>query len=239
MLNRSLSSLATVQVRSVSSKYPRPTPRHFKRRWFEAALKPELPPTVSTCIPPGLIKKEHTEKSREYCDVELALSNLVRTWMVKEEFRVLAVCQFLPVPGRTLWFAKNQLRSKNIEFRTYGNKILKKVFENTPMSSLDTVLVGSNAILLAKDVSAIKAILQETDKLNWLEPLVIMADDRIIDMPEARQLAKLSSLEDLRVHTVQLLGQQVAQVTISLDTATRHLPSLLDAYASSQEKKAE
>uniref|UniRef100_A0A8R1I4N5 Large ribosomal subunit protein uL10m n=1 Tax=Caenorhabditis japonica TaxID=281687 RepID=A0A8R1I4N5_CAEJA len=236
MFNRSLASVVNVQVRSVSSKYPRPTPRHFKRRWFEAALKPELPPTVVTCIPPGLVKKEHTEKSREYSDVELALSNLVRNWMVKEEFQVMAVCQFLPVPGRTLWFAKNQLRSKNIEFRSYGNKIMKKVFENTPMSSLDTVFVGSNAILLAKDVSAIKTILQETDKLNWLEPLALMVKDRIIDMPEARQLAKLTSLEDLRAHTVQILGQQVAQVSISLDTATRHLPSLLDTYTADQQK---
>lgn len=237
MLNRSLRPLANVQVRSVSSKYPRPTPRHFKRRVFEAALQPELPPTVSNCIPPGLIKREHTEKSKEYSDVELALSNLVRDWMVKEEFRVMAICQFLPVPGRTLWFAKNQLRSKNIEFRSYGNKILKKVFEKTPMSSLNTVLVGSNAILMAKDFSALKTILQETDKLNWLEPLVIMSDNRIVDMVQARELAKLTSMEDLRAHTVQILGQQVAQITISLDTATRHLPSLLDAYASSKQEK--
>uniref|UniRef100_A0A1I7UDI6 Large ribosomal subunit protein uL10m n=1 Tax=Caenorhabditis tropicalis TaxID=1561998 RepID=A0A1I7UDI6_9PELO len=232
MLNRSLRPLANVQVRSVSSKYPRPTPRHFKRRVFEAALQPELPPTVSNCIPPGLIKKEHTEKSKEYSDVEIALANLVRDWMVREEFRVLAVCQFLPVPGRTLWFAKNQLKSKGIEFRSYGNKILKKVLENTPMSSLDSVLVGNNAILLAKDVSSLKTILQETDKLNWIEPLILMVDSRIVDMVQARDLAKLSSMEDLRAHTVQILGQQVAQITISLDSATRHLPSLLDAYAS-------
>ncbi|CAL2031600.1 unnamed protein product [Caenorhabditis brenneri] len=237
MLNLSLRPLANVQVRAVSSKYPRPTPRHFKRRVFEAALQPELPPTVSSCIPPGLVKREHTEKSKEYSDVELALSNLVRDWMVKEEFRVMAVCQFLPVPGRTLWFAKNQLRSKNIEFRSYGNKILKKVFEKTPMSSLNTVLVGSNAILMAKDFAALKTILQETDKLNWLEPLVIMADNRIVDMVQARELAKLSSLEDLRAHTVQILGQQVAQITISLDTATRHLPSLLDSYAAAKQEK--
>ncbi|EFO86281.1 hypothetical protein GCK72_005035 [Caenorhabditis remanei] len=236
MLNRSITSLANVQIRSVSSKYPRPTPRHFKRRWFEAALQPELPPTVSMCIAPGLVKREHTEKSKEYSDVELALSNLVRDWMVREEFRVMAVCQFLPVPGRTLWFAKNQLRSKNIEFRSYGNKILKKVFEKTPMSSLNNVLVGSNALLLSKDISAIKSILQETDKLNWIEPLVMMADGRIVDMVQARDLSKLSSLEDLRAHTVQILGQQVAQITISLDTATRHLPSLLDAYASSKQE---
>ncbi|CAA88857.1 Large ribosomal subunit protein uL10m [Caenorhabditis elegans] len=236
MLNQSLRPLVNVQVRSVSSKYPRPTPRHFKRRLFEAALKPELPPTVNMCIPPGLIKREHTGKSKEYSDVELALSNLVRDWMVREEFRVMAVCQFLPVPGRTLWFAKNQLRSKNIEFRSYGNKILKKIFDKTPMSSLNTVLVGNNAILLAKDISAIKSILQETDKLNWIEPLVMMADGRIVDMVDARELAKLSSLEDLRAHTVQLLGQQVAQVTISLDTVTRHLPSLLDSHISTNQE---
>ncbi|UMM16438.1 hypothetical protein L5515_013448 [Caenorhabditis briggsae] len=236
MLNLSLKPLGSVQVRAVSSKYPRPTPRHFKRRLFEAALQPELPPTVAMCMPPVLVKRQHTEKSKEYSDVELALANLVRSWMVKEEFRVLAVCQFSPVPGRTLWFAKNQLRSKNIEFRSYGNKILKKVFEKTPMSSLNNVLVGSNAILLAKDISSIKTILQETDKLNWVEPLVMMADGRIVDMVQARDLAKLSSLEDLRAHTVQILGQQVAQITISLDTATRHLPSLLDAYASSKQE---
>lgn len=34
---------------------------------------------------------------------------LVKDWMKNEEFRVVAVCQFLPVQGRTLWFAKNQL----------------------------------------------------------------------------------------------------------------------------------
>lgn len=105
------------------------------------------------------------------------------------------------------------------------------------MSSLEPVLVGSNAILLAKNVLAIKTIVQETEKLNWIEPLVIMADNRIIDVEEVRKLSKLASLEDLRAHTVQILGQQVAQVTISLDTATRHLPSLLDAHTLSQEKK--
>ncbi|PIC44349.1 hypothetical protein B9Z55_004743 [Caenorhabditis nigoni] len=63
-----------------------------------------------------------------------------------------------------------------------------------------------------------------------------MADGRVVDMVQARDLAKLSSLEDLRAHTVQILGQQVAQITISLDTATRHLPSLLDAYASSKQE---
>lgn len=104
------------------------------------------------------------------------------------------------------------------------------------MSSLNTVLVGNNAILLAKDISAIKSILQETDKLNWIEPLVMMADGRIVDMVDARELAKLSSLEDLRAHTVQLLGQQVAQVTISLDTVTRHLPSLLDSHISTNQE---
>lgn len=45
----------------------------------------------------------------QYDDVELALCRLVKKWMLSEEFRVMAICQFLPVAGRTLWLTKNQL----------------------------------------------------------------------------------------------------------------------------------
>ncbi|CAI5442096.1 unnamed protein product [Caenorhabditis angaria] len=223
-------NLLALQTRAVSSKYPRPTPRHYKRRLFEAALQPEVPQIQKTCVSPDFAYRQKIEESKKYSEVELALANLVKQWLTNGEFRVMAVCQFLPVPGRTLWFAKNQLRSKNIEFRNYGNKILKKVFEGTPMSSLDVVLVGSNAILLGKDLSAIKSIIQEADKLNWLEPLVIMADNRILSMEFARNLSKLTSLEDLRVETSQILGQQTAQFSQTLDQATRQLSGLLDVY---------
>ena len=72
---------------------------------------------------------------------------------------------------------------KGLDFRSYGNKILKKVFEGncfktlnnvnlgTPLSSLNVALVGSNAILTGKDLSALKTIVTETDKLNWIVPL--------------------------------------------------------------------
>ncbi|CAB3403993.1 unnamed protein product [Caenorhabditis bovis] len=236
MLGRSISAVCQIQVRAVSSKYTKPTPRHYKRRLFEAALQPEIPKTTKVCTPPGMIKREKIEKAKEYSDVEIALSNLVRSYIKKEEFRVMAVCQFLPVPGRTLWFAKNQLRLKGVEFRNYGNKIVKKVFENTPMTSLNVVLVGSNALLFSKDLNGIKTITQECEKLNWLQPLVFMADNRIIDVKEAQTLAKLASMDDLRAQTVQILGQQLGQITMSLDSATRHLPNLLDAYTSRKDQ---
>ncbi|CAD6198199.1 unnamed protein product [Caenorhabditis auriculariae] len=237
MLKSVVSSKVVSQVRSVSSKYPRPTPRHYKRRLFEAAVAPEVPRLTQVCFPPGLVNKENIEASKSYSDVEIALSKLVKQWMVAEEFRVLAVCQFLPVPGRTLWLAKNQLRTKGIEFRTYGNKILKQVFTKTPISALDVTFIGTNAILLAKDHSAIKTIVQETDKLNWIVPLVMMVDDRIVSMDEAKKLAELHSLEDLRAHTVQILTQQTAQITQTLENATRALPSALDFLASDQRAK--
>lgn len=52
LLNRLLVSnsvVSNVSARSVSSKYTRPQPRQYRRRLFEAAVKPILPEKIQTC----------------------------------------------------------------------------------------------------------------------------------------------------------------------------------------------
>ncbi|EYC11844.1 hypothetical protein Y032_0049g1807 [Ancylostoma ceylanicum] len=112
-------------ARYVSSKYPRPTPRPYRRRLYEAAVAPVLPQKLGVCTN-NLVKSG----KQEYDPVELALCRVVKKWMTSEEYRVMAICQFLPVAGRTLWLSKNQLRLKGVEFRSYGNRILRKTFED-------------------------------------------------------------------------------------------------------------
>ncbi|KHJ84006.1 hypothetical protein OESDEN_16284, partial [Oesophagostomum dentatum] len=165
-LGRLCVAIQQSSTRFVSSKYPRPTPRPYKRRLYEAAVAPVLPSRLGVCTH-NFTKKEGIE----YDPVELALCKVVKKWMTSEEYRVMAICQFLPVGGRTLWLTKNQLRLKGLEFRNYGNKIMRKTFEGTPLSSLDPVLVGFNALLMGKDLNALKTIHAETKKLTWLVPL--------------------------------------------------------------------
>ncbi|KJH47893.1 hypothetical protein DICVIV_06021 [Dictyocaulus viviparus] len=183
--------------RFVSSKYTKPFPRPFRRRLFEAAVAPVLPRKIKVCSP----KDPNAIKTVEYDEVELALAQHVKKWMVSEEFRVMAVCQFLPVTGRTLWFAKNQLRMKGLEFRTYGNRIMRKVFEGTPLTAVNNVLVGYNAFLFGKDLQALKTIKDESEKLSWIVPLVCFADSRLLSMEEVTRFSQVRSLDDHRVNT--------------------------------------
>ncbi|PIO69194.1 hypothetical protein TELCIR_08995 [Teladorsagia circumcincta] len=213
--------------RSVSSKYPKPTPRPYRRRLFEAAVAPVLPEKLKVCTPPVFRRGVELE----YDEVELALSRLVKKWIISEEFNVLGVCQYLPVPGRTLWLTKNQLRLKGLEFRSYGNRIMRKVFEGTPLSALNPVLVQTNAMLFGKDLSALKTINDEAEKISWLVPLACVANGRIMSMEEVKQFSKVASLADHRVETVQILSSQLGQLSQTLDSQSYQLTSALDQLA--------
>ncbi|KAI6172058.1 hypothetical protein M3Y98_00931300 [Aphelenchoides besseyi] len=48
-------------VRYVSSKYIKPHPRSYKRRLFEAAVAPVLPPKIANCVS-RLAQKEARKK---------------------------------------------------------------------------------------------------------------------------------------------------------------------------------
>ncbi|VDM43350.1 unnamed protein product [Toxocara canis] len=216
-------SLVSVSVRAVSSKYIRAHPRPYKRRWFEAAVAPVMPKSRRTC--PSMIewRQKWVKERDEYSDIELALTNLVLSWLRREQFRVMAVCQFLPVNGRTLWLTRNQLRTKGLEFRNYGNRIMRKAFEGTPLETLNVLFVGSNCTLFGKDVEAVRTIITECDKLNWMVPLAITLDSRVMSMAEARDLCKRKSFEEHYAETASILSQ-IGQETASL--TAQHLNEL-------------
>ncbi|ETN72577.1 hypothetical protein NECAME_18784 [Necator americanus] len=102
----------------------------------------------------------------------------------------------------------------------------------TPLSSLDTVLVGFNAILMGKDLSALKTIHVETEKINWLVPLVYVADSRILAKEEVEKFCSVKSLDDHRAETVHTLTSQLRQLTNSLDSQSHQLTAGLDQVAS-------
>lgn len=65
-----------------------------------------------------------------------------------------------------------RMRLNGLEFRDYGNRIMKKVFEGTPLQSLnDTIFVATNCQLFGKNINAIKAIITECEKTDWLIPI--------------------------------------------------------------------
>jgi ribosomal protein L10 len=232
-------SVVTTQVRGVSSKYTRPHPRSYKRRLYEAAVKPVLPETSKPCgLQIDQSRNRHRNQTDDYTPYENALAEKVSKWIAEEQFRVKAVCQALPVPGRTLTFARNQLRLKGLEMRTDGNKIMKKVFEGTPLQTLEMLYDGNNFFLFGRDEECLKAIVSETAKLYFIVPLgmtynfveitsysvlAVTVDDRILSMKHVEELAKFSSFDQLWAQTVQILSQTSTELTQCLDRPARDL----------------
>ena len=107
------------------------------------------------------------------------------------------------------------------------NRIGKKLFENTAFASLDPLWVGHNALIFGRDLESLKATVTETEKLNFIIPLVLTFDDRIFSMKEIEELTKLPDFETLRAQTAQILDQIPVQLTQALDHHGKELSAIL------------
>uniref|UniRef100_A0A914V109 Large ribosomal subunit protein uL10m n=1 Tax=Plectus sambesii TaxID=2011161 RepID=A0A914V109_9BILA len=146
-------------------------------------------------------------------------------------YRVMAVCQMNPVDGRTFWLARNQMRLQGLETKYYGNRVMKWVFEGTPLQTLEPLLVSSNCYMFAKELDSIKQIVSCAQKYNWMTPIAVVMDDRIFSMAEIQKLAQLSSLSMLPAQTVAVLASIPRQATQALDHHARNLVASLGHIA--------
>lgn len=65
-----------------------------------------------------------------------------------------------------------RFRLNGLEFREYGKRIMKKIFENTPFQTLYFLFDGPhNCYLFGKDAESITAVIRECKKYPWIEPL--------------------------------------------------------------------
>uniref|UniRef100_A0AC34GNX7 Uncharacterized protein n=1 Tax=Panagrolaimus sp. ES5 TaxID=591445 RepID=A0AC34GNX7_9BILA len=213
-------------VRFVSSKYIRPHPRSYRRRLYEAAIAPILPETPRECHLAEVLERLNRQKT-DYADIELAEVKEIKRWIREHQFRVMVVCQLLSVNGRTLWLTSNQLRLNGLELRKIDNKIAKKLFEKTPLDSLEPLWCGENVFLFGKDIDVIKAIVTQTKKTNFLIPL-----GKILPMKEIEKLAELSDLEAVRAQTAAILDQIPIQITQALGYHGEQLSALLGQISS-------
>lgn len=94
-------------IRFVSSKYIKPHPRSYRRRLYEAAVAPVLPETPKQCNLAEVLERLNRQET-DYAEIELAEVKEIRRWIKEHKFRIMVVCQFLSVNGRTLWLARNQ-----------------------------------------------------------------------------------------------------------------------------------
>ncbi|VDN94935.1 unnamed protein product [Brugia pahangi] len=193
--------------KKASSNWPLRRPRSYRRRLYDAALEPMVPKVQNVCRSYKEVIDSIEKLKSSYSAFDMALVQHIREKIKNEGYQVMGICHRLAVKQRTEWLTRNQLRLKGLEFRDYGNRILKKVFEDTPLQSLnDTILVATNAQLFGKDINAIKAIITECEKIDWLTPIAVVYGSRILSISEVKELCKLPSLEDHRAQTVQLLS---------------------------------
>ncbi|KAL3993830.1 hypothetical protein ACH3XW_19195 [Acanthocheilonema viteae] len=211
-------------------------PRSYRRRLFDAALEPMVPKVQSICPSYKAVIDRIEELKSSYSPYDMALVHHIRGKIKDEGYQVMGICHRLAVKNRTKWLTRNQLRLKGLEFRDYGNRIMKKVVEGTPLQSLsDTIFVATNGQLFGKDISAIKAVITECEKIDWLTPLTVVYGSRILSMSEVKELCKLPSLEDHRVQTVQLLSAPPNELISTLNYHIMDTIGILDSIKSQKE----
>uniref|UniRef100_A0A0R3S076 Large ribosomal subunit protein uL10m n=1 Tax=Elaeophora elaphi TaxID=1147741 RepID=A0A0R3S076_9BILA len=219
-----------------SSNWPLRRPRSYRRRLYDAALEPMVPKVQSVCPSYKGIIDSIEELKSSYSAFDMALVQHIREKIKNEGYQVMGICHRLAVKQRTEWLTRNQLRLKGLEFRDYGNRIMKKVFEGTPLQSLsDTIFVATNAQLFGKDINAIKAVITECEKIDWLTPIAVVYGARILSISEVKELCKLPSLEDHRAQTVQLLSLPPNELISTLNYHIIDITRILDSIKSQKE----
>ncbi|CAG9538489.1 unnamed protein product [Cercopithifilaria johnstoni] len=219
-----------------SSNWPLRRPRSYRRRLYDASLEPMVPKTQSMCPPYKGIIDFIGELKSSYSAFDMALIQHIREKTKNEGYQVMGICHRLAVKQRTEWLTRNQLRLKGLEFRDYGNRIMKKVFEGTPLQSLnDTIFVATNAQLFGKDINAIKAVITECEKIDWLTPIAVIYGSRILSISEVKELCKLPSLEDHRVQTLQLLSVPSNELTSTLNYHVVDMIGILNSMKNQKE----
>ncbi|VDK42726.1 unnamed protein product [Anisakis simplex] len=198
--------LLKTSVRLVSRKYIRPHPRPYKRRWFEAAVAPVMPASRRLC--PSVVEmKQQFERERNEV---IFISYLYFVIMIS---------------------IHQLLRLKGLEFRNYGNRIMQKAFEATPLETLNVLLIGSNCMLFGKNMQSLRTIVQECDKLAWIEPLAVVYDSKILSMQEVRELCMKKTFEENRSEAVNTFDGILMETSQLLDlpkTLTQQTLATLD-----------
>ncbi|VDO27462.1 50S ribosomal protein L10, putative [Brugia malayi] len=219
-----------------SSNWPLRRPRSYRRRLYDAALEPMVPKVQNVCRSYKEVIDSIEKLKSSYSAFDMALVQHIREKIKNEGYQVMGICHRLAVKQRTEWLTRNQLRLKGLEFRDYGNRILKKVFEDTPLQSLnDTILIATNAQLFGKDINAIKAIITECEKIDWLTPIAVVYGSRILSISEVKELCKLPSLEDHRAQTVQLLSVPPNELILILNYHIMDTIRILDSIKDQKE----
>jgi len=221
-----------VSTRLVSSKYLRPHPRPYRRRLFEAAVKPVLPEEMPACRSMKEWREAWERKWNDYEEIELALASKVLNELKQKNYRVLALCQLQSVPDRSLWLTRNRWRMKGLDLYKYDGRTMIKVFENTPLSTLNVAIVDDfSCFLMAKHPEAIKTIIQETRNIAWITPLMMCVDSRLLSIDEAISIGAMSNLNEIPTETCNILARIPVDMVNALEYHARLLCSNLDSIA--------
>ncbi|VDM95761.1 unnamed protein product [Thelazia callipaeda] len=207
-----------------SANWPLKKPRSYRRRLYDAALEPMVPKVQSVC--PSF--KEVNDYFKDLkSSFDMALVKHIRNIIRSEGYQVMGICHRLAVKQRTEWLLHFRLRLKGLDARDYGNRIMRKVFEDTPLKSLnDTIFVAANCQIFGKDINAIKTIITECRNIDWLIPIGNLFDISVSVTVE--ELCKLPSLEDHRAQTIQLLSLPSSEFISTISYHMLHLISTLN-----------
>ncbi|NWS78872.1 RM10 protein, partial [Crotophaga sulcirostris] len=196
---------------------------HFQRQKLMAvteylAPRPAVPPR---CLP----------RPRETRQEDNGYARLLRR-QVEEVFRdnrLIAVCQYNPMPGEDVVMMRHYLRKHNIEVKFFLNEIVRPVLSQSKYKNLLPLFVERNILLVSQEtkVKEMLRVLKGVPQINLLGACI---DDTILSRKGVENFARLPPLEAAQGQTVGALALLPSQTSSLLQGGSAHLAALLDRH---------
>ena len=134
---------------------------------------------------------------------------------------------------------REKLRSAEVEYRVVKNTLARRAAKEAGHESLNPELVGPMAIAFSyADIAAPSKLLADyirTTRTRDLEIVGGLAEGRVLDAEQVRQLSDLPSREVLIAQLLGTLQSPVAQLVGALQAPVQQLIGLLEAYKNKME----
>ena len=127
---------------------------------------------------------------------------------------------------------RNRVKEVGDRFCITKNSLAKLATKKTKFEELNSFFSGPTALVFSKDpVAGIKVIKKFSDENEKLKFVSASLDEKIIEIKEFETLAKLPSLNELRVQIASYIIAPHQQLTNILNASAQEVLGVIDNYS--------
>lgn len=149
---------------------------------------------------------------------------------------VVVVTHYSGLTVKQLSQLRSDLREQGARFKVTKNSLAKLALKGTRFEGLEDMFSGPTGVASSQDPVAAAKVAYGFAKDN--EKLVILGGalgEKIMDVSEIEQLAKLPSLDEIRSKLVGLLQAPATKLAVLMQTPARNMVGVTAAYGAKQD----